>query len=85
MNKNIRTVFLFNEPIPFFLTKPLYCPVCQNANLLSKILHNDPKLKAATLASGVLLQSETDPQYSRAIILWNLEGKTELHEKSSEK
>ncbi len=77
MNKNIRPVFLFNEPISFFFTKPLYCPVCQNANLLFlKSFHNDPKLEVATLAKRIILQSENDPQHSRAIIFCGLENKT---------
>jgi hypothetical protein len=57
MNKNICAVFLLNEAKSLFITKPLYNPVCHNADLLNIDLllnasNGSPKLQVVTLTKG---------------------------------
>jgi len=52
MDKYVLTVFLTDEAISLLFTKPLYRPLCQSSNLLSKITSYAPNAQVATLTKG---------------------------------
>jgi hypothetical protein len=65
MNKQVITIFLFNKPETLLFTKPLYCALCQSANLLSNNFNHGPKPTVATLAKETILQTKPTTEVRR--------------------